>query len=157
MESASSNNEATVWAVVDSGTRRLVGQVPKETKPGDIVTVHEAFELNADVTRLPAGPQGQTAALFSPSMVPVDIEREPVDVLCLVANIRFFSDMKSRGREYEMMYQDLIDQLVQARARAANIATPGNMGGHGGMPPGMGGPGGMPFGPGGGFGSPGRG
>lgn len=115
------DNDATglVWAVVDSGTRRLVGKVLPKTTPGDVITVEEAVELDCTITNLP-GQQGPIA-VYSPSMKPVDVEREPIKVLALVQNIRFFHDMKDRGRRYGMMYDDLLNQLEEVRARAAGI------------------------------------
>lgn len=148
------DNDATepVWAVVDSGTRRLVGKVPIDTVAGMRVTVEEAVELDCNITNLP-GPQG-TVAVYSPSMKPVDIERSPVKIEALVQNIRFFPEMKDRGQQLELMYQDLLEQLDEVRARAAGIQRARSMP----RPPGGGfvGPGGF-GGPPGGFGGGPRG
>jgi hypothetical protein len=104
------NIERTVWAIVDSGTRRLVGRIREGVKPGDVDTVCDAVELDANKR-------------FFPTLVPIDAERGPVDVMCLVASVRYFTDMKLHGAEYKVAYKDLIDHLARARDVAANLAT----------------------------------
>jgi hypothetical protein len=146
MEREDNNAAELVWAVVDSGTRRLIGKVHPAVKPSEIVTVEEAVELDCTITNLP-GPQGQTVAVYSPSMKPIDIEKEPVKITAIVQNVRFFKDMRDRGQRYHAMYDNLLEQLEEVRARAAGIHRARGMP----MPPG--GPGGF-VGPGGFGGGP---
>ena len=109
------------WAIVDSGTRRLVGMVPDTPiYPGDSILVREAVELETSVTRLP-GQNGQPVSIIAPTMIPVDVEEDPVDIFVLVHNIRFFKNMKDQGRQYEMIREQLMNQLTQLKARRAGI------------------------------------
>lgn len=135
MEQQSDNDDGLVWAVIDSGTRRLVGRTTKHATPGSVLTVHDAVELDTTVTRLPS-PTGQLANLYSPSMIPVDVEEDVVDIDCVISNIRFFSGMKDKGRRYHQMYESLMDQIKQSRAKAAGITLEKSMPGApgGGMP-----------------------
>lgn len=117
------HNSDIAWAVIDSGSRRIVGKVPLNLGPGDMCRIEEAVELDVSVTRLPAGPNGQTAALYAPSMIPIDLERGPITISALIHSIRYFSEMPDRGRSYEAQYCSLMDQIVEARARAAGLET----------------------------------
>lgn len=139
---ADGNDSGLTWAIVDSGTRRLVGMILRGVATGEVVEVTQAVELESSVTRLPAGPQGQLAHLAAPIMVPVDSEETPVAITVLAHNIRYFEYMADKGQRYEMMYNSLQAQLLQMRARRLNIEPAHEMprGGPGfGMGPGMGG------------------
>lgn len=124
MDEKQQNNEHPdlAWAVIDSGSRRLVGRIPPGLAPGDKAHVEEAVELDVGCTRLPAGPQGQVATLYSPSMVPIDLEEGPTYIDVVISNVRYYADMNDRGRRYEEMYGQLMDQMVQARARRAGLS-----------------------------------
>ena len=111
----------TVWAIIDSGTRRLLGHVPEETSPGDVITVYDAVELQCELLRVPT-PQGM-ASMYAPEAHPVDAEEEPISIQVLVANIRKLNDMRDGGSKYLQMYTHLSEALQQSRLRRLGIET----------------------------------
>jgi hypothetical protein len=107
------------WAVIDSGTRRLVGQVLPPVSLGGQIVVSNAVELETSITRIPH-PQG-LANLGQPIMIPLDLEDRPVTIQVLVNNIRWFDEMEDRGRSYLILYETLENQMVQERAKKAGL------------------------------------
>ena len=126
MEQQTDDSTGTVWAVIDSGTRRLVGKVVPQLAAGDVAEVQEAVEMDAAVTRLP-GPGGQMAVLYSPSLIPVDAEDGPVTIDVVIANIRYFTRMADKGNRYTLMYDNLLASITESRAKRAGISLASQM------------------------------
>lgn len=115
-------------AIVNSGNRRLIGEILEEKddiQPGDNVIVHGAYELRCDMFLLPT-PQGPVG-IQKTTVTPVDAEEEGIDILAKVDNIRWFDDMKDRGRKYENMISEFEDVMIQNRANRAGIAVARNV------------------------------
>lgn len=121
------NNDGTVWAIVDSGTRRLLGRVPADTTLGDRspVLVQEAFELQCELTRIPT-PNG-LAEMYTPAMHPVDMEEGPTSVLVLIANIRFLEAFVDGGARYMTVRENLLRELQRARLQRSGISLASEM------------------------------
>lgn len=115
------NNDGTVWAIVDSGTRRLMGRVPAHTIVGTIspVLVKEAVELQCELTHFPT--QRGLGEMYTPSMHPVDFEDGPVDILVCIANLRFLADTPDCGARYFSLRDNLLAELQRARLQRLGI------------------------------------
>lgn len=127
------NDGGRVWAVIDTGTRRLLCKVQQDLAyPTSVCNVYEALELQCDLVRLPS-PQG-IAELYHPSLKPVDLEDGPCDVHVCIANVRFLSRMSDNGARYMAMRENLLQALVNSRAQRAGILPASQMpkGGRGG-------------------------
>jgi len=121
------NNDGTVWAIVDSGTRRLMGRVPTETTVGTTapVLVKDAVELQCELTRIPT-PNG-LAEMYTPAMHPVDMEDGPVDVLVSVANLRVLDALPDGGARYFSVRDNLLRELQRARMQRLGIVEASEM------------------------------
>lgn len=119
------DSNGLVWAVVDTGTRRLLGLVGPNTMPGDLTTVAQALELQCQLIHVPT-PQGM-AEMYHPSMHPVDLEDDPVTLQVQVANIRFLDKMGDKGARYHALREHLLQQLLQARAQRSGLDLTGQM------------------------------
>jgi hypothetical protein len=123
---APSNNDGTVWAVVDSGTRRLVCRIGDgcryhKAQAGDVATVYDAFELHCAPIRVPT-PQGILHAAYDPVLLPLDLSNAPVTLTVHIENIRRFSEMEEEeARAYSSMRENLLTGLLRARAQSANL------------------------------------
>ncbi len=137
-EDKGSNDIELVWAIVDSGTRRLMGRIAPLTfcEEGGLkfrrdvtpCTVHDAVQLHAAPTLIaipvqtPRGVQMQLQEVYQPSCAPIDGEDAAVDIDVLhIANIRLFSEMQDKGARYIVMYNHLLAALLEARAQRAGI------------------------------------
>lgn len=124
MEQKSNNGGDTPglsgWAIIDSGTRRLVGQVEGGyASVGEVAKIHKAVELEASITRIPM--QQGIANLHQPIMIPIDLEDHPVTITVMIHNIRWFHEMEDKGKSYMHMYSMLEKQMTQERAKKAGI------------------------------------
>lgn len=109
-------------AIVSSGNRRLIGEIcVEDAQPGDNVIVTNALELRCDMFMLqtPQGPVG----IQKTTVLPLDAEEEPVDILVKIDNIRWFHEMKDRGRKYDNMVAEFEHMMIQNRAGRAGIAV----------------------------------
>jgi len=126
-----------IYAVVYSGSLRVITQVPDSTKPGDIITVDDACELITSIIPVPA-PGGQgVAIMFRTEVKPMDNSRGAVIIRLQVNAIRFFVQMeKEEANGYLNMVEQMKESLQIARAKALGIEIPIPIGGGGGIVPG---------------------
>lgn len=114
-------------AIVVSGCRKIIGEVPNGISLGQNVTVSNAVEFRLDAVLVPT-PDGRGLGLqHVPAIVPLDLEEKPVDIWVKVDNIRLFDDMEDKGRRYETMLSEFEQMLIQARAAKAGIIPANTM------------------------------
>jgi hypothetical protein len=111
--------------IVNSGNRRLIGDVDEGTVPGDVCTVKNAYELRCQSFLLPT-PQGP-AMLHQNFVVTVDSEEEAININVQVDNIRYFKDMKDGGRKYNSLVDEFEEVFRTARAESAGISVAKHM------------------------------
>jgi hypothetical protein len=114
-----------VKAIVNSGNRKLIGDIEEKVNPGDCVLVKGAYELRCDLFLIPT-PQGMVT-IHKNTVVPVDAEEEGVDISVKVHNIRYFEDMTDRGRKYDNMVAEFEDAMLENRAHRAGITPARNV------------------------------
>jgi DNA replicative helicase MCM subunit Mcm2 (Cdc46/Mcm family) len=120
-------------AIINSGNRRLICECPtsysvpsfsgvttKEVKPGDVVTVTNAYELRCQSFLIPT-PEGPIL-MHQNMVVPVDSEEESVEMEVKIDNIRWFKSMKDQGRKYNLLIEEFEERIMAARAESAGIA-----------------------------------
>lgn len=115
-------------AIVNSGNRRLIGDIVEskdDVQPGDNVIVLNAVELRCDMFLLPT-PQGPIGVQKT-TVTSLDSEEEGVDILVKIDNIRWFDDMKDRGRKYDLMVQEYEEVMMQNRAQRAGLQVARNV------------------------------
>lgn len=120
-EQKNEHNSERVWVIVDSGTRRLIGQITQSdleyaqasnTAP---IAVYQAVELKADLHHI-STPRG-LMGMYRPSLTPVDSEDAPIDMpTVFVSNIRPFSTMQDKGALYGQMYTEFLEGLERQKA-----------------------------------------
>lgn len=114
------HDNGLVWAVIDSGTRRLLGRVKREIAfPGGSGKVQDATELQCQVINLPT-PQG-LAEMYHPTMKPVDLEEGPTEVMAIFSNIRLLEEMQDKGASLMQLRENFLQMLLNARAQRAGI------------------------------------
>lgn len=126
-EDSTSNNRNLVWAIVDSGTRRLIGRIAEPIQAPCIV--YDAIELSCHILGIPVPvqtPQGTMLQIQAPYQVegkPVDLEVDSaVNIAVLsIANIRLFSEMADKGEKYRAIYDRTMAAMLQARAQKAGL------------------------------------
>lgn len=117
--------------IISTGNRKLIGEVVEEDlQPGDNTIIKNAYELRCDMFLVPT--QQGMGALNKTSIVPIDAEEEPVDILVKIDNIRWFKDMSDKGLKYENMIEEFEEMLVQSRAQRAGITPARNIPNSGG-------------------------
>ena len=129
-----------VWAIVDSGTRRLFGRVSQvfvdrwNEAPQDSqlsCRVHEALELSNELffigmRKEPHAPTGVVPQFGEqPLMRPLDFEASPVTLVVLVANLRVIHEHSTeRYEDYVTTYHGIVEGLRRKSAATAGIAVP---------------------------------
>lgn len=108
-------------AIVNSGDRRLIGECEDSVKPGDVCVVKNAYELRCNSYLIPT-PNG-LAMVHKNTVVSLDSEEEAVDIDVKIDNIRWFDQMKDRGRKYDLMIAEFEEAFVKDRAAKAGITT----------------------------------
>jgi len=113
-------------AIVNSGSRKIIGDVEEFGDgplpgPGNITTIKNAWELRCDMFLVPT-PQGPIA-MNKTSCVPIDAEEEETEITVMIDNIRYYDDMKDRGRKYELLIDEIKEVMLQTRANRAGIQT----------------------------------
>jgi hypothetical protein len=121
----SEDNAAYVQAIVSSGTRKLVCKIWDKASPGNVYMLKDCYEFYSNMMLLPT-PKGLGLS-YKSTIVPVDIEEEPVDVLAMVDNIRFFHEMKDSGLKYTNMIAEYEDTMLKNRAGRANLSIERDM------------------------------
>jgi hypothetical protein len=107
-------------AIVNSGCRKLIGKIDtRNSKPGDSVVVHSAYELRCDMFLLPT--QQGPISIQQNNVVYLDSEESPVDICAVIDNIRWFDEMEDRGLKYDNMMLQFEDIMIQNRAQRAGI------------------------------------
>lgn len=114
-----------VWAIVDTGTLRVLGRIAKCSIPGHTTIIKDALIIRRMTLPIlqPTGPnQISTVGMqLVPQCEPVDAEEGPTTLLGVVHNIRFFEDMRDKGDKYKMLYDNCLDMITKSHAHAAGI------------------------------------
>jgi hypothetical protein len=109
-------------AIINSGSRKLIGELDsRDSKPGDVVKVYNAYELRSDMFLIPT--QQGPITITQNNVVPLDVEETPVDIYACIDNIRWFDEMEGRGQKYENMIASFEEIMMQNRAQRAGITT----------------------------------
>lgn len=123
-ENNNQNNDGTVWAIVDTGTLRLLGKIPDSLVVGHVVDIEDALILQCLLVPVQL-PTGQIAEQMIQRFLPVDGARDSVCIRGLIQNVRYLSDMPDKGEtflEKHAQFKDMLTQgAAQDRARAAGI------------------------------------
>jgi hypothetical protein len=115
-----------LWAVVDSGTRRLVGKLADlafnadSSRLSEAITVHEALTLHCQSIKVMT-PQGP-GYLYEPNMTAVDGADDAVDITVRPSSIRRFSEMDDNERNaYKAMRENVLENLQRNRLARLGI------------------------------------
>jgi len=113
-------------AIINSGSRKLIGELDsRSSKPGDIVTVFNAYELRSDMFLLPT--QQGPITITQNNVTYVDADEDPVDIYANIDNIRWFDEMGDRGLKYENMVASFEEIMMQNRAQRAGLSMARNV------------------------------
>ena len=134
LKEQNADDDKLVWAIVDSGSRRLVGRIaPMRIYEEDGIAltrdvvpcvVYDAIELHCNAVLIPAmTPQGPGLQEgYQATCTPVDHEVGTVDVTVYqIANLRLFADMEDKGVRYKALYDRVLAAMLHERAKIAGI------------------------------------